>query len=631
MTADSPRPEPATDSAAVFRLDDRVILLPVIHGSGDFTIEVRRFLLNHGCDCLAIPLPESFREPVEQAIEQLPQASIVIQPEWPSHFPAGDDDDASTIASYVPIDPCQPVIAAIRFGLSERIPRRWIDLETASYEPLSAVLPDPYALKQARWDQFAAAILPAIPRPTSSQQEARVTHLAAELRALSGEFRQVVGFCSLLDWPWIREAYQQQRELTVAHDDVQPAIHYSLDPRDLMFLFEELPYVTGLYERARAELESDEQLSVDGVKEMLLVARDRYRRELGQRARRISPKVLRSYLQYVRNLSLIEHRLTPSLYTLVIAAQQTFGDYFAIELTKVAAEYLPGVVPKLPVLRMAMHRGRLPDGGLLELRNRLPGAAMEWRTLKLNPLPPRPDQQRWRHAWNPFRQCSWPLEDVAIEKFRTRVKDAALTMLGHDLARVEKFSTSLKDGLDIRETLRNWHTGDLYVKVQPPNVGSLDCVVMLFDSPADPRDYPWRVTWHAEHHDESTLALFATNFADQMVGPGIGLATYGGAMFLFPPRSIPDIWIDPRLDFAETLEERLISAACLHAKERHVAILSWLPPGAGWKQLARRFGKKLLHVPLGRFSQETLAQLRLFHVLNGTQVRSYAAHFIRKA
>ena len=47
-------------------------------------------------------------------------------------------------------------------------------------------------------------------------------------------------------------------------------------------------------------------------------------------------------------------------------------------------------------------------------------------------------------------------------------------MLGFDLARTEKFTTSLKDGLDIRETLRNWHTGSLYVKEIPPSKGSLD-------------------------------------------------------------------------------------------------------------------------------------------------------------
>ena len=32
----------------------------------------------------------------------------------------------------------------------------------------------------------------------------------------------------------------------------------------------ELPFITGLYERARAELEDDENLSIDGVKELLL-------------------------------------------------------------------------------------------------------------------------------------------------------------------------------------------------------------------------------------------------------------------------------------------------------------------------------------------------------------------------
>jgi hypothetical protein len=36
-------------------------------------------------------------------------------------------------------------------------------------------------------------------------------------------------------------------------------------------------------------------------------------------------------------------------------------------------------------------------------------------------------------------------------------------------------------------------------------------------------------------------------------------------------------------------------------------------------------------VPLSRFSQEQIQQLRMFHVLNGTHIRSYAAHFIRKA
>ena len=228
-------------------------------------------------------------------------------------------------------------------------------------------------------------------------------------------------------------------------------------------------------------------------------------------------------------------------------------------------------------------------------------------------------------------QCSWPPEDEKIEDFRARVFERARQIMGADLAKTEKFTTSIKDGIDIRDTLRNWHTGDIYVKELPPSIGNLDSAVMLFDSPADPRDYPWRTTWFAEHENESTLAFFGTDFSGEMIGPGIALATYGGALFLFPPRHIPDIWNDPRLDFTETLEERLLAAACLHSESPHVALMSPLPPGVGWRRLAKRYKKKWVHVPLGQFSDSTIQQLRMVHVLNGREVRSYASHFIRKA
>jgi len=164
----------------------------------------------------------------------------------------------------------------------------------------------------------------------------------------------------------------------------------------------------------------------------------------------------------------------------------------------------------------------------------------------------------------------------------------------------------------------------------PPSRGTLDACVMLFDSPSDPRDYPWRTTWFAEHKNESTLSLYATNYEDEMVGPGIGLSVYGGALFLYPPVVIPDVWTDARLDYTETLEERLLAAACIHSRGKQIAVLSALPPGNGFRKLARRYRKQLVHVPLNSFSDEQVQQLRTVHVLNGSEVRSYAEEFIRK-
>ena len=101
-------------------------------------------------------------------------------------------------------------------------------------------------------------------------------------------------------------------------------------------------------------------------------------------------------------------------------------------------------------------------------------------------------------------------------------------------------------------------------------------------------------------------------------------------MFLFPPIAIRDVWMDSRLDYTETLEERLIAAACLHSRGRDIALLCSLPPGSGWRRLARRHKKHLIHVPLGSFSDEQVQQMRMVHVLNGREVRSYAEEFIRK-
>jgi hypothetical protein len=247
----------------------------------------------------------------------------------------------------------------------------------------------------------------------------------------------------------------------------------------------------------------------------------------------------------------------------------------------------------------------------------------------LRPRPAPQDRRRWQQRWNPYGQCSWPPEDQRIESFQRHVSEQAKALIGADLARSEKFTTSVMDGLDIRETLRNWHTGDIYVKIMPPTRGSIEVVVFLFDVPADPRRYPFRTTWYAEHSEESTLAYFATDPMQELIGPGIAQAEYGGASFLFPPRPIPNIWTDPRLNFVDTLEERLLAGALLHSREKHVALVSAKPPPASWRRLARRFGRKLVHLPLKRFSGQLIERLRRFHLLNGKEIRSYAADFIR--
>jgi hypothetical protein len=622
---DSTRP----NSEDFLRIGPRVRVLPIIHGSGDFAIRVREELLSRPYDCVAVPLPPSFQEDVEAAIEQLPAISVVAQLDVDSD----DDeslDDGETGFSYVPIDPCQGVIAALRLAMGERMARAFIDMETPRIEATSMAFPDPYALKKVSPEGFAAAVLPILPPPSPGQHHRRIAWMASRLRELEGRHKSTLLVCSLSDWPWIRDAYRRQSETTEPASFFAPIQTFGVDPKTLVFLLGELPFLTGLYERGRRELTPDDNLSVDGVKEMVLRARDVLKDRLPRVSARVTPQLLSVYFRYVRNLSLVERRLTPDLYTLVVAAQQTAGDDLAIAIGEAAREYPYGDLGEFDsALRMGVGRAEVPGWGTSKMVSRLPGQALEWRSCKLRTRPLERDKKAWRQRWNPFGMCSWPPEDDRIESFQRHVRDQARAILGADLARSEKFTSSVMDGLDIRETLRNWHSGDLYVKVLPPSRGTIEIVVFLFDTPADPEVYTNRATWYAEHAEESTLAFYGTDPMRNFVGPGIAQAEYGGAMFLFPPRPIPDLWSDPRLDFADTLEERLLAGAFLHSRERHVAVVCPKPPPASWRRLARRFGKKVVHLPLGRFGGQLIERLRRFHVLNGKQVRSYAADFIR--
>lgn len=661
----------------LLKIGPRVSVVPVVHGSGDFAWEVRRLMLQHEFDCLAVPLPESFQELVQQAILDLPTPGIVVQkcdPNAPPTFydsddsfgerfddsfddaiddsfdgddldddPRGDDGaDASTEfgqpkwrpsegrASYVPIDPCQPVIAAIRAAMGDRIPRRFIDLETNQYRAHQMLLPDAYALKRVPLEQYSAAVLPFLKAPQDPVWHARMKFMAWQLRELSTEFERILLVVSAAEWPWVRQAFLDPKLQRPAPERVAPAQRFGVDRELLYFLLGELPFITELYERARAELEDDANLTIDGIKELLITARQRYRDRLGSRAVRVTPRTLALMCKYIRNLTLMERGLSPQLVNIVVAAKQIVGDGYALEVLETARRYRLARPLDLPEAALSMNRIMLEDEEVLRAESRLPGPPRIWKSIELLPRPDEKQRREWQQKWNPFSQCSWPPEDELIENFRQSVFDRALQSMGADLAKTEKFTTSIKDGIDIRDTVRNWHSGDIYVKVLPPREGRLDCAVMLFDSPADPRDYPWRATWYAEHEEESTLAFFASNFRDEPVGPGICLANYGGAMFLYPPRLIPDIWTDPELDVASTLEERLLMAACKYSQCPQIALVSPGAPGPAWRRLARLYRKKWVHLPLSRFSSQTIQQLRMVHVLNGKDVRSYAANFIRR-
>ena len=605
--------------AHIFELSDRVQLLPVVHGSGHFTREVRQRILTSGCDCVAVCLPPEFQTTVEQGIEKLPYISVSAL------------EESEGTLSYVPIDPVQPVIMALRIAQQEGLARKFIDLSVSEYETRHMDFPDPFALNGLSLEKFAATLLPFIKRPpANSQHDQRARWMAYQLHQLEMDYSKIVLVCSVLDWPWIKQAYDERFPYPKANPPADSPALYGLEPATLFFALSEFPYITYLYEKNRQELKSDRGVAIDGVKEIMLKARENFLTKHKVKYHNLTSQTFQTYLQYVRNLTLMERRLSPDLYTLVVSAKQIGGDAYAIALMEAARDYpFQKDETGMDTMTLGIDQAVLDDNQILNMKNRLNETQFEWRTLDLKPNPESFKQEQWKYTWNPYGQCSWPPEDEKIENLNTHVREQTKLLLSHDLARTEKFTSSVKDGIDIRDTLRNWHTGDIYVKEIPPSRGTIEVVVMLFEMEPQPDQYNWRQTWFAEHKEESTLCFFATNYMDHMIGPGIGQATYGGCMMIFPPRPIINIWEDPRLFLGETLEEKLLEAAFFHSREKHVTVVSPGPPRAGWRRMARQYKKRIIHIPLKRFSVQTIEKVRQFHVLNGKHIRSFATRFIQ--
>ena len=520
----------------------------------------------------------------------------------------------------------------LRIASQEGIPRKFIDYSCDVYEPRKINFPDSYALRHMSYEKFCATLLLSIKRPeTNTLHDKRARWIAYQLHQLEFDFKNITFICSVLDWPWIKEAYNERKPYDKIISPLNNPKIFGVVKETLFFALAEFPYITYLNEIYRQQIKSDKEVVVDGIKEILIKARNIFTKKHKLRFHNLTSQTFQTYLQYVRNLTLMESRLTPDLYTLITTAKQFSGDPFAIAVLEAAREYplqdleSTSLEPLVLGIDKAIDSGNNP----INMKNRLSEIQTEWRGVNLKPEPDIKKQTQWKYNWDPYGQCSWPPEDDQIESFNTHVREQSKLLLSNDLARSEKFTSSIKDGVDMRESLRHWHEGDIYVKEIPPSRGRVEIVVFIFDIEPNPNNYQWCQTWYAEHNEESTLCFFATNYMNDMVGPGVGRATYGGCMMIYPPRPIPDIWKDPRIHVGKTLEEKLLEAAFFHSQEKHITVVTPCLPKSNWRKLSRKYHKSIIHIPLKRFSNQTIEKVRRFHVLNGKQIRSFANHFIQ--
>jgi hypothetical protein len=89
-----------------------------------------------------------------------------------------------------------------------------------------------------------------------------------------------------------------------------------------------------------------------------------------------------------------------------------------------------------------------------------------------------------------------------------------------------------------------------------------------------------------------------------------------------------NIWFDPDYSDCRSKSEVLLAAAIDYAIKPVVVYVASTPPRSQLKSFARRYGKKIVYIPIGQLSPVTLNKLRAFHVLDGHNKREIADEYI---
>lgn len=597
--------------------------LPVVPGRLEFAAEVRRRILADRPDIVAVELPQTLEDVYLDAVRRLPQISVIFYNDTsavrdPAYPPRPDEDRAV----YVPVEPADPFVEAIRTAQEIRAGVIFADPDAVERPHIPAAYPDSFALQSIEYRQYVEAwrLYPA-PRTPEIEQFAQA--IAWKLQGADPAARVLVVLSlNLLD-PVLdaMEAPQPEPERRRREELRLVNPH----PDCLGEITSEYPFLQERYEAFRESMGASEKIDRRRVQLALFrEAAQSYEINTGEKFQAWQNRLL---AKYVRNLAAMNRDLAASLFDLTVGARSIVDENYAWEVWETASRYGPQqTASDIPTVNISGDEVWL-NTRRIHLRRRLPSTKRRMGRLGLKPRKKEQFPGEWAPDLNNASICSYPPEDMVIENFGRFLKKKAKSVLSEERTTVEPFTSSLLDGIDIRETIRNWHEGKIFVRNIRRVHGDVGSVVVIFDEDRADR-YSYLTTWLGEHQNESDMAFYSTAPFDHMIGPGIGRAEYGGFLMSLPARRMYDVWADPDYDFAETKAERLLLAGLDYSVQKYVVYVAARPPRSAFRTIASRFGRTIVYVPIGQLSPVTMKKIRVVHVLDGYDKRAVAKDII---
>lgn len=636
-----------------------VRLLPVQPGKLEFARAVRAHLEAFDPGAVVVEIPRFAQSAWVEAVDMLPKLSAVC---------IGESDDLRWLI----VEPADAMVEATRWAREHEKEVVCAALSMESAEPNPYRTLDTMGIEGIGYAASMALLLGGAVDDDGTESPSSMALAAAACQACE-RFQTVALVVSLARFASVRAALSREVAEPWTRRPRMPCRVEPLHPACYGNVLGESPFIQACWERGRrgesvcpyeppggkrnrgavltfpgtserkatkasaeqAEL-AIEQQAIDRGEDLLSKNRLIYR--LVQQAVRFSRErsgsrpthsERRLLHRYAQRLALIDGRLVPDLFDLVVAARGTVDDRFARDLLALAIHWPWAPEPEQGVRLSAADLGLTTKS--LELHPEL-GRLSRDGALR--------DALRQAQQRPPTLGgiCSHPPEDLIVEALGAEMRAIGSEQVARGGERVEPFTCSMLDGLDARETLRRYAVdGRPWVRERHAVRAEVGAVVVIFDEEDDDSAadreawearFPWCEVWLGEHQNESDMAFFSTDPSDGTIYPGIYRAEYGGFLLSWPPWRLGDVWRDPAYRFTRSKSERLLVAALDYSQKPAVVYLSRRPPRSEIRELARRLGRRIVHLPPGILSPDRRRKSRVFHVLESHALRPLAERII---
>ena len=297
-----------------------ILAIPSIHSRVYFSLAVREAFEKFKPDIVAIEHPANFADSLREAVSRLPFVSLIIR-------------EINDEAVYIPIDPCDSIIEAVRLAIDEEIPFFPIDKDITSINSNSHYLmPDDHVMKNIGLERFYNEIKENYVFYKDDTDEEREIFMSKYLHELSKKYNKILLVIGMSHWENMvsilkklddEKLKKEIKDFSSDEEDEygEPKI-YNVHKESLNKMLGEFPFTTYMYELYRnGELENFDKIHI--IETIFKEAKMRYKLP-------ISLLQQKNMMKYLRNLCLIDNYIIPDYIDMLTAAKCMINNDYAI-------------------------------------------------------------------------------------------------------------------------------------------------------------------------------------------------------------------------------------------------------------------------------------------------------------